>query len=333
MVANSNAVPIVQALGDAFRIPGHFSPPASISDSTWRTLRRSVNADGDSSHGETRDVTSDLVRDLESERRTRTAEQVRRRRSIEMYSTMEDVNEDEPLSARDQDDLERRRPQELRDYHDLLLIPPLGDRDVESEVHALLEMHGISARRHPYHEDEMPDRTEDDDEGRADGDDEADDADLNTGSTHAEYEYQMGGTSAASQRHHTFTTEGASLSYSSGRRLSSRGWHPRTDEDMDVDDVESDCASSRTVSRSSSPNAFNSGMPRRVGDEDPARLRSLRTGSLTSRVEVEYADDLDIAGVCFDPSGSHVYAASTEGVVEWGLRGAEKRWSFGAGWK
>jgi hypothetical protein len=48
--------------------------------------------------------------------------------------------------------------------------------------------------------------------------------------------------------------------------------------------------------------------------------------------EVGYDDDLDLAGTCFDPSGRFLYVGSTEGVVEWSVRGAEKRWWSEGGW-
>ncbi|KAF8984957.1 hypothetical protein BDQ17DRAFT_1336040, partial [Cyathus striatus] len=38
-------------------------------------------------------------------------------------------------------------------------------------------------------------------------------------------------------------------------------------------------------------------------------------------VRLTYPDDLDITGMCFDPSGGWVYAGTTCGVVEWGMRG------------
>ncbi|KAH9972389.1 hypothetical protein BJV74DRAFT_210575 [Russula compacta] len=34
---------------------------------------------------------------------------------------------------------------------------------------------------------------------------------------------------------------------------------------------------------------------------------------------------LDLAGTCFDPRGAWLYVASTAGIVEWGVRGGEKR--------
>jgi hypothetical protein len=47
---------------------------------------------------------------------------------------------------------------------------------------------------------------------------------------------------------------------------------------------------------------------------------------------VRYDDDLDLAGTCFDPSGGFVYVGSTAGVVEYSVRGAEKRWWLESEW-
>jgi len=49
-------------------------------------------------------------------------------------------------------------------------------------------------------------------------------------------------------------------------------------------------------------------------------------------VVTTYEDDLDLAGLCFDPSGGFLYVASTDGVAEWSVRGAEKRWWSEARW-
>jgi hypothetical protein len=42
--------------------------------------------------------------------------------------------------------------------------------------------------------------------------------------------------------------------------------------------------------------------------------------------------EVDLAGTCFDPSGGYVYVASVNGVAEWSLRGAEKRWWADSSW-
>lgn len=37
-------------------------------------------------------------------------------------------------------------------------------------------------------------------------------------------------------------------------------------------------------------------------------------------------DNVDITGLCFDPTGKRFYVATMHGVGEWSVRGAEKRW-------
>jgi hypothetical protein len=41
------------------------------------------------------------------------------------------------------------------------------------------------------------------------------------------------------------------------------------------------------------------------------------------------SDDVDIAGVCFDPQGTSVYVGTTTGIAEWAVRGADKTWWTG----
>ncbi|KAL0956729.1 hypothetical protein HGRIS_002850 [Hohenbuehelia grisea] len=42
--------------------------------------------------------------------------------------------------------------------------------------------------------------------------------------------------------------------------------------------------------------------------------------------------ELDLAGTCFDPTGTRIYVASLRGIAEWRIRGAEKRWWSSGGW-
>ena len=113
---------------------------------------------------------------------------------------------------------------------------------------------------------------------------------------------------------------------------------PDEDETMDLDEPESDCFSSHTPSRAPSP-----ALPQ--SPTAPARssehLRVSRPGLLARRESSgpyivrrarrakrpERADpDVDLAGTCFDPTGSAIYVASVKGVAEWTVRGAEQRW-------
>ncbi|KAH7930207.1 hypothetical protein BV22DRAFT_1125157 [Leucogyrophana mollusca] len=99
------------------------------------------------------------------------------------------------------------------------------------------------------------------------------------------------------------------------------------DTDMDVDELGSDCISSRAPSRSSSPppsvhlplqpSPSRTLSPPRNARHNQQSSRP-RRGTITSHDIPEHLldHDLDLAGACFDPSGAFLYAASTEGVVD-----------------
>jgi len=100
-------------------------------------------------------------------------------------------------------------------------------------------------------------------------------------------------------------------------------------ESMEVDELESDCLSSHTPSRSSSPSP-STHIPLQIS---PLPMRVVpRYHQGTQRRKIPQTEDLDLAGTCFDPSGAFIYVASVEGVAEWSVKGAEKRWWFGSGW-
>lgn len=144
-----------------------------------------------------------------------------------MFMALEDTFR---ISSREDDDA------------DLVVIPPMGDRDVENDVQVLLAGHGLRVR----------------------------------------------------QRFHSTNVE-------------------------DVDEL--DCVSSHAPSRSSSPSpSAHLGSQYAVSPPLPPRTQS------------SVDEGLDIAGVCFDPTGGWLYAATTESVAEWGISGAEKRWWFDDGW-
>ncbi|KAG6851964.1 hypothetical protein C0991_004574 [Blastosporella zonata] len=124
--------------------------------------------------------------------------------------------------------------------------------------------------------------------------------DPNTGSTHGDYEY--------TPRQHM----------------------RRHEDDIEVDELES-CASSRVPSRSSSPSPSTHIPAVTSPGRFPTPVNAHRRAG--SEVQPTYVDDLDIAGTCFDPSGKHIYVASSESVVEWSVRGTDKRWWAGGQWK
>ncbi|OBZ66135.1 Uncharacterized protein C4G3.03 [Grifola frondosa] len=178
------------------------------------------------------------------------------------------------------------------DAEGIVVIPPLGDREVENDVRRLLGRHGVRSRSTTVlNTDAAQDRTAG--EGGAD-----------------------------------------------------------EEMDVDVDELESDCFSSHTPSRASSP-APSSQHPSSSSARDLLRMQ--RPGLLARRessgpylprrsseglarrhrrsLQNEAVDaDVDLAGTCFDPSGAFVYVASVEGVAEWRVRGAEQTWWTDAPW-
>jgi len=112
------------------------------------------------------------------------------------------------------------------------------------------------------------------------------------------------------------------------------------DVDVDTDDgdeaeaeVETDCLTSRAPSRAASPPprqrrlAVHSGALEAVGLGLEAEAEAMEVGGT-----VATPAHLDLAGTCFDPRGAWLYVASTAGIVEWGVRGGERRWWAEAVW-
>lgn len=112
-----------------------------------------------------------------------------------------------------------------------------------------------------------------------------------------------------------------------------------TEMDPDGEDADMDaCVSSREPSRAGSPVLTPPiHVPMPVQPSDTLRVRAARARPTRfrrpARQEAPVGEgDLDLAGVCFDPTGSWVYVASMTGVVEWSVRGAEKRWWYDSEW-
>ncbi|KAH9928400.1 WD40-repeat-containing domain protein [Fomitopsis serialis] len=117
---------------------------------------------------------------------------------------------------------------------------------------------------------------------------------------------------------------------------------PEDDDAMDVDEPESDCFSSHTPSRAPSPALPQSppvpsrssdhlrvsrpGLLARRESSGPYSVRRLSSRRKKRAERVEPDVDVDLAGTCFDPTGSSIYVASVKGVAEWTVRGAEQRW-------
>ena len=109
------------------------------------------------------------------------------------------------------------------------------------------------------------------------------------------------------------------------------------DVDADADDVdademddaeaeaETDCLTSRAPSRAPSPLPPHGRQTRRRAPSPYANHDHYATAAAVEGA-IQTPAHLDLAGTCFDPSGAWLYVASSSGIVEWRVRGGEKRW-------
>ncbi|KAF8335161.1 hypothetical protein F5887DRAFT_1063413 [Amanita rubescens] len=231
-----------------------YSPPSSIGDSTWRTLR---TAGDDRGSG-------------------------RNSSGLSQFSRV--------LRGRGDGDREEEREEEREeDEAALLLIPALVEGIEARDVEDILSRHGILVNdRRRSGSDDNRDNRED-----ADGEE-----DRNTGSAVADFDYPY------------------EFGDSNVWRSTDEGRH----EDMTLD-------GQPQSSRSGGP-GFNWITGREEDDEDEQEEKEKEQEDTTATTSAE----LDLAGVCFDPSGSRLYVASTKSVAEWHVRGSEKRWWSGDDW-
>jgi hypothetical protein len=118
-----------------------------------------------------------------------------------------------------------------------------------------------------------------------------------------------------------------------------------TDDGEDGAEAETDCLTSRAPSRAASPpplplprhryptgTVVQSGVARDLGVETTSASGAEAEAEAEGAIVVGMPAHLDLAGTCFDPRGAWLYVASTSGIVEWGVRGGEKRWWAEAVW-
>lgn len=384
---------IVQALSDTFRIPGivspsspprppssGYSPPASIGDSTWRTLGGGA---GPSTTTVARPSTPPWARlvDLASEHAEENHDHEDEDddgMTVDEYDASTHTanpsgHEWGPLGPLGS--TMRHRPNRPEggifetDDDGIVVVPDLGDRDVESDVHALLAVHGIPTR--------SPEGSAGGSNGS--GGDEVDEAyrryaDMDR-FMYDYFEREPGhavsrstvGAEYGSSRQEELHEESDGMDVDDERR-NEEGEEEGEEEDTEYSDedssrVGSPFGASRRI-RSSGLPSWRLASPTSRGhtptsnDNKPSHSPLTSSRGNTSTRKYGYYDGLDIAGMCFDPWGERMYVAgvgigignpgrlvgmrgslvSGEGVgmgavVEWGVRGAEKRWFVDDGWR
>ena len=433
---------VVQALGDVFRVPiPGYSAPASIGDSTWRTLgfdgttgggeggTSSNTGSGSGTRGQ-RGIILGGAAPPSAPASPRQDDEIWTgdwSQSLGVLASGDHDRDSNHLDGRQHDRERRENADDGEERGSIFVIPSFGDRAVENDVHALLEVHGIASRlsngsgsseengvertarpgqrprprrtRLPYgfleeeEEERGNENIRDGGDLDADGEVDADVDDVNTGSSHGDYEYYFGGSSSSSSHRTRRRLRGGirqGLGYTEHDLGVEEEEEQGMDDMMDVDvdmggGVEEDCESeesedeedqnsarTRNVIRQSPVPMYSSISSRRHTSPTSTAVASTSLGSTAAPQQSSiafpkinthtnqnpahnygygslygYCDDLDLAGICFDPSGERMYVAGvgdpTGGgnggtgpgaVVEWSVRGAEKRWWVEEeGWK
>jgi hypothetical protein len=199
----------------------------------------------------------------------------------------------------------------------VVVIPRLGSSVEEEDVRRLLGSHGIRATRPRRHSSRRTLHPEDEDMEMTDVEDRErteDDAETNFDEVDTERLSSDLGSRGGSPNPVTIMPTVHSIDPSSG--LSSVS-HSIPELVREYTRHRSSRYLSSTVSGGSrsfrQPPPYS--MLGRVTSWDEQK-----EASLTSE------DNLDLAGTCFDPTGSYIYVGSVKGVVEYRVRGAEKRW-------
>lgn len=198
-----------------------------------------------------------------------------------------------PSGSSDTNGPQRRRDPE----EDLVVIPPLGDREVEADVRALLGSHGIRSRRVGAVGVAIASQGDDDE----DYEERNDDSRMQVDELDAEPELEWDCVPSHVPSRSSSPSPSATSGTAAGNRW--RAW-PRLE--------------SASGARSQGGNDENLEDEGDAEDEDEDQDRC--------RIASGYNPDLDLAGTCFDPTGGYIYAATTEGVVEWNVRGSDKKW-------
>ncbi|RXW16425.1 hypothetical protein EST38_g9430 [Candolleomyces aberdarensis] len=205
------------------------------------------------------------------------------------------------------------------DLDDIVVIPPLGDTDVESEVHALLEIHGLTPRRASAALNH--DRENDDEDDGEPGDDEARDDDAwrrrraaaSQGDPRMDVEEpESNCTSRSGSPMPTPVFASNRSSRASHVPYASpppHGWTPAT-----------------------GPNRIRA--TAREDDDEDDMMEDLAAGRAEDK-DLLYDPDLDLAGMCFDTTGQSLYVASSKSIVEWRVKGADlgRMWWASGEWR
>ena len=236
-------------------------------------------------------------------------------RDRESRSTAENAAAAERERGRERED---RRWQS--EFDDLVVIPALGDEDVESEVHALFEANEANSEDGENEDDEM------------------------VGIRSRRWRRRE----AAESANPTTAMEVDELeSDCNSSREPSRSSSPAPQRIIGVSDISRSFTSPPPAGWSTASTTSGSTRARVaalddddiavdvVGEDEEMDLGEFDEVSslMLSKSDLRYDNDLNIAGVCFDPKGHSIYVGSSQSIAAWNLRGADKTWWVGSQWR
>ncbi|KIY46642.1 hypothetical protein FISHEDRAFT_46987 [Fistulina hepatica ATCC 64428] len=172
----------------------------------------------------------------------------------------------------------------------VIYFPPLGDEEVEADVRAILNNHGFRARTRP--ESDTSSSTEAIRALAADGDGDANGDHFNADDPDGDC-------------NSSDTAEAA------------------RERALEMQDMDFGAGSSASLVPRHIPQILAPPPIVRTPDEDFAPQDAY---PVDASISPPLVYDNHIGGICFDPSGKYIYVASSDGIHEWSVRGAEKQW-------
>ncbi|EIN09948.1 hypothetical protein PUNSTDRAFT_133719 [Punctularia strigosozonata HHB-11173 SS5] len=232
-------------------------------------------------------------------------------------------------------------------FEGVVVIPPLGSRSDEASVRRTIRRHGFRTRpvvRSAYSSYLMR-AHEEREEGRDGWSDPADHAEMEVDELESDCVSSRGSSPVPFSSAPATTTPGLGLSGLSSTRPgvqrqgsfgpSRTSWRHSLSHSHTLTSIpgsSTSILSPRSPSRMYREYSRHGHLNSLYGYESRRDYRGL--ASSAAEPEADACEPrLDLAGICFDPSGKYVYAASTQGISEWVIRGAEKRWWNDAAWR
>ncbi|KAI0367944.1 hypothetical protein BV20DRAFT_520546 [Pilatotrama ljubarskyi] len=208
------------------------------------------------------------------------------------------------------------------DSDDIVVIPPLGDREVDNNIRRLLGRRHSSRTALLDSDADPREPLDEEDGGGGGGGEEMDVDELESDCLSSHAPSRSGSPAPASQ---------LSLQSSGARPLELLRARPTLLARRESSGPYSSASRWGPASVVAAATAGSSSSGSRRHRRGPGQARDPRERD-GARGEESAEEEMDLAGMCFDPSGAFVYVAGVKGVAEWRVRGAEQRWWTAPEW-